>query len=179
MNLEHALKIEGWLTEAEAEALGKMASEASLIAELGSWLGRSTVAMAANALGHVYAVDTWQGSAEHQDILCGKPQDWLYGEFLRNTKDYPIFPLRMDSLRAAEFFRILGVKFDLIFLDASHDYESVKADILFWEPLLTSSGTLAGHDYDTIGEWTGVVQAVDELCPEREIISGTSLWRVS
>ena len=49
---------------------------------------------------------------------------------------------------------------DFVFLDADHDYESVKADIAAWLPKVKPGGILAGHDY--MCGWPGVDRAVAE-----------------
>ena len=36
---------------------------------------------------------------------------------------------------------------DFVFLDAAHDYENVKEDILSWYPKVKVGGWLTGHDY--------------------------------
>ena len=37
---------------------------------------------------------------------------------------------------------------DLLFIDGSHDYDSVKSDTLLWEPKVMRGGTILFHDYD-------------------------------
>lgn len=65
-----------------------------------------------------------------------------------------------DSAAAASLFKDRSV--DFVFIDAGHDYESVKKDILAWLPKV--KGVIAGHDYPA---YKGVVTAVDELFGDR------------
>ena len=37
--------------------------------------------------------------------------------------------------------------FDWVYVDASHDFESVKEDMEIWWPKIKQGGYLAGHDY--------------------------------
>ena len=64
----------------------------------------------------------------------------------------------MDSADAAAYFDAV----DFVFIDAAHDYESVKRDILAWLP--KTRGIIAGHDYPA---YNGVVTAVDEIFRDR------------
>jgi hypothetical protein len=50
---------------------------------------------------------------------------------------------------------------DLVFIDANHDYEFVKKDILAWLPKIKSNGLISGHDFSLA--WLGVVKAVTEI----------------
>ena len=175
MNISRALSIEGWMSESELLWLAEQASHAKTIVEIGSWLGRSTVGMADNTSGTIYAVDTWKGSKEqvHYDILSAHPEDWLYFQFVENTSANPnIYPMKRTSLHAAQTFLKHNIKFDLIFIDASHDYENVRADILAWKPLLAENGIIAGHDIN----WSGVRQAVTELTLF-ETVPNTCIWK--
>jgi hypothetical protein len=56
---------------------------------------------------------------------------------------------------------------DFVFIDARHDYESVKADIAMWWPKIRPGGVLCGHDYlhqSIPGVFNcGVTEAVDEF----------------
>lgn len=181
MNLKRAFETEGWLTEAEAEYLAKISSrwnDAPFIAniiEVGSWKGRSTCALASSSNVRVWAVDTWQGSPEHQSELSKHPALWLYEEFLKNVEGLPIIPIMLTSVLAAKLMERAAIQPDIVFIDANHDYESVKADILAWQPLLSSGGILCGHDYDP-PNWLGVKQAVDKFVPKFRIVPGTTLW---
>lgn len=184
MIISNALKIEGWMRPAELEWLAEQARTRKLIVEVGSWMGRSTRAIVDNTDGYVYAVDTWNGSDElvHREKLANKSADWLYDQFCYNMADatHEVHAYRTTSLQAAkEFYLLDHPKFDMIFLDASHDYENVKADILAWKPLLAENGLLCGHDYSPY--WPGVIRAVNELLPAARPLglSATSIWYVN
>lgn len=55
----------------------------------------------------------------------------------------------MPSAEAAHYMRTAGLesRLDFVYLDADHAYESVKADIAAWWPLVKPGGIFAGHDY--------------------------------
>lgn len=64
---------------------------------------------------------------------------------------------------------------DVVYLDAEHDYESVKADIEAWLP--KADRFICGHDYTPA--WPGVMQAVDEVFGSVETFAdGSWLARV-
>ena len=145
MNIEAAEKIEGWCSTDDLTWLAKKASTHTRIAEIGSWQGRSTTALADHTAGRVWAVDTWFGSEEHQPV-----HHRVYELFCANMWKQitlgKVVSVRLPSVTAAKFFQDAGAKFDMVFIDAAHDFYSVKADILAWWPLLEPGGLLCGHD---------------------------------
>ncbi len=174
MNITNARAITGWMTEAELKWLAQMASTRKRIVEIGSWKGRSTRAMTDNMSddARIISVDTWRGSDEevHKTELGKHPEGWLLKEFKRNLAgSHPVQIFQMTSLEAAAALQ--NVRFDMIFIDAGHDYESVKKDILAWRPLLAQGGLFCGHDYP----YAGVTPAVDELLPN-SYIGADTIW---
>jgi hypothetical protein len=77
---------------------------------------------------------------------------------------------RQLSVEAAE--RVPPHSMDFVYIDARHDYESVKEDLHAWFEKVRPGGIFAGHDYaDGIlvqGDF-GVKSAVDEFFGERGI----------
>lgn len=195
--IENALKVQGWMRPEELEWLGTEAAKHKAVAEVGSWMGRSTRAIADNLPedGYVFAVDTWMGSDEprHKEMLAGKalspdaekPGDnWLLDQFCANFPEeyikegprYRVRPCQRTSLAAADY---LGTgcyhfRFGMIFLDASHDYENVLADIKAWHPLLAEGGTMCGHDFG--GSFPGVQRAVQDFYPKAHKVGAGSIW---
>lgn len=148
----------------------------SLIIEVGSWKGASAIQMgllckdlALDAA--IICVDTWLGSPEH--VLkprfsvslrrrWGYPQ--LYHNFLANVIkwkcDDMVVPFPNTSENAAVVFGRKGLKADVIYIDAAHEYEAVLRDFqIYWE-LLEDGGYLIGDDYIS---WEGVTRAADEF----------------
>lgn len=139
--------------------------------EIGSWKGRSAAYMAVELINSgkkikFDCVDTWLGSQEHlepsspffvQELI--KDKDWLYYEFLKNIRPVSDFinPIRMSSLEAVSLYENRSL--DFVFIDASHEYDDVKKDIVAWYPKVKKGGYLCGHDYTT---FDGVRKAVDE-----------------
>lgn len=161
--------IEGWLWEQGVGNLYSYALQApiSTIVELGAWKGRSTSCLAYAVKdrneGRVYAIDTWGGSAEHRSILQGYQANQLYGEFIANMTKLKLLPhiepIRMDSVEASRQWP-LSRKIGLLYIDASHDYVSVKQDFEHWSPHVVSGGYII---FDDVPGWEGPTRLVNEI----------------
>ena len=81
--------------------------------------------------------------------------------------------LRSDTASAVHSFDNESV--DMVFVDASHDYESVKADIQAWLPIIRKGGIMAGHDY--CENFPGVPAAVIEQFGVPTLLDDT-VWMV-
>lgn len=154
---------ENWFNYSDLYDLAISKFDNAKFIEIGSWKGRSAAYMGVEILNSkkdidFYCVDTWLGSEEHKDFDFIKNNS-LYEEFLKNIAPISgiIKPIRKSSLEAAKEFE--DEYFDFIFIDAAHDYKSVKEDLKAWFPKLKKGGIFAGHDYDPF--W-GVYQAVNE-----------------
>lgn len=176
IDIREASKIDGWMTVSELQWLAEHAKPCKFIAEIGSWQGRSTRAMAENCPnGRVFAVDTFDGTGSDESInrLIGKPKEWLFDQFRMNMLGLGnVNALKLPSLEAVKQIPD-SMKFDLIFIDADHSYDAVKADIEAWKPKLSEHGLLCGHDHS----WPGVATAVAELLPEAKRAVG-DIWYV-
>lgn len=153
-------------------------TEAARIVEVGSWVGRTAIAMA-DAGAEVTCVDPWREYGNYADVLSAAYAQYgsehVYNTFLRNIgtrKDRSIHPVRKTSLAAAAAMK---EQVDMVFIDANHEYEFVKQDIEAWLPHVRPGGIIAGHDYG-FAMFPGVKQAVDELFPAGVSVLGTVWW---
>jgi ubiquinone/menaquinone biosynthesis C-methylase UbiE len=78
----------------------------------------------------------------------------------------------MKSLEAVNLYD--DESLDFVFIDASHEYEDVKNDILAWLPKVKEGGFIGGHDYSS--SWDGVVRAVDEIFNNSELVIDEYCW---
>ena len=110
------------------------------IANLGVWRGASTNALATGVKergeGKVYAIDFFEESAWRIEYITDifKERGTLpWVEFCKgHTQDWA---KTLENLR-----------FNFIFVDADHQYESCKRDFETWEPLLAPGGEISFHD---------------------------------
>lgn len=143
------------------------------ICELGVYMGRGTALWNVQLINskrkyEYYGIDHFKGSTEHviQNIV---PELEQVKNNLSSILD-KIHLIEGDSLNVVSNFD--DEYFDIVYIDASHDYESVKKDILAWQPKVKKGGFIAGDDHHFT--WPGVIRAVTEIFGgNRRIISGT------
>lgn len=134
--------------------------------EIGVYQGRMTMMwneiLANTTIDYeYYAIDHFQGSEEHEHNID-------YYEITRKNLE-PIWNriclIKEDSIKTAQ--RFPDEYFNVIYIDASHDYESVLHDIETYYPKLKIGGIICGDDYDPPPQgnnsWPEVVQAVNEF----------------
>ena len=150
------------------------------------WKGQSTIHMTEiakkiNPKIILIAIDTFLGSPKHwkpkhpnnfQQFLklkFGYPQ--LYYQFLANVMhkglENNIIPLPQTSVNAAIILKTLGIKGDIIHIDAAHDFENVYSDLVKYWDLLTEDGVLIGDDFAP--GWPGFQRGVEYFCSERKL----------
>jgi len=96
-----------------------------------------------------------------------KTRTHFYLKACKSMLQYP--QLRIIRAPSPEIAKIFPDEFfDLVFIDANHSYDAVKADILAWLPHVKLRRFLTGHDYFH-GE-SGVVKAVDEFFDTNVIV---------
>lgn len=142
--------------------------------EVGCFMGKSTAYLQQKIKEsgkdiRVYVIDIFEAEcAHHNDLIRenGKGSS-LLDIFIKNMKDLDLDPYTIRGRSDVMCHKLEDNYFQMIFIDAAHDYESVKADLNNFYPKLKSGGIFAGHDY---GEKScGVGQAVDEFVKENNL----------
>ena len=160
-------------------AIAKNLHDGDTVAEIGVWLGRSIIFLAQECqrLGKrvkFYAIDTFKGESnqkEHEATvrLAGGS---LRASFEANLKRCGVTDvvtiIEGDSAESAIHFKDKSLNF--VFIDAAHDYESVKRDVAAWLPKVVETGILSGHDADH----EPVFRAVKELIPTAQAMG--AVW---
>lgn len=137
--------------------------------EIGSFKGESSEIFAQN-FKRITCVDSWVGASVEMYLDTCTPQD-IEDAFDKRMKPYDnVKKMKMTSQEAAE--KIKG-KFDIVYIDAAHDYGNVKLDITLWSD--RAKLIISGHDYSP--KHKGVIRAVDEIfyCPDEKFKDNTWL----
>ncbi|MBX7144042.1 MAG: glycosyltransferase [Oligoflexia bacterium] len=174
---EYPTDLQGWGADHENFERVIERLKPSLIVEVGTWKGASAIHMAKCAERHdirptILCVDTWLGALEfwsdHKDperylslnLNSGYPT--VYYQFLANVVhsgfSQQIIPFPVTAQIAAKFLAKHAVRADMIYIDASHDFEDVYADIAAYFGVLRVGGIIFGDDFDQY--WPSVKAAV-------------------
>mgnify|MGYP003345739183 FL=1 len=149
-----------------------------VIVELGTYLGWSAINMAKickqnNINVKILCIDTWLGSIEHwRKDMCNSLKEFnyfehgtsvMYDKFCRNVvshgvEDY-IIPLPNTTENVFKLLKHLKINADIIYVDASHEYDEVLRDLTMYYQLLNKDGYIFGDDVC----WPEVISAAKKF----------------
>ncbi|MBD2344442.1 class I SAM-dependent methyltransferase [Anabaena subtropica] len=162
--IHHAVvSLKGFMIDGQEEYLFnkvKSLPEDAVIVEIGSFKGRSTVAMGYACIGtnrKIYAIDTWDGN--DSDFTERQFFDiWQHNIKANGLEEY-VIPLKGYSYQVLKKWHQLtnNKAIDFIFIDGSHQYLDVLKDFEMSFPLVKESGWMAFHD--VIETWPGSERA--------------------
>jgi len=179
-------KIFGWFSFKEIYSyIVKISKNEAKFVEVGCLLGKSISYLSVEIINSgknikLYGVDTWPRMRESQKGYKEGDLDKFEGDtfqaFRWNMKVAEIdniIPIRMMSSEASKLFEDKSL--DFVFIDAEHDYNSVKTNILSWLPKIKNTGYIGGHDY----EMDSVKKAVKEEFDGKLIVGTiTTSWLI-
>ena len=98
-------------------------------------------------------VDNWLAYGR----LTQEAADKNYERAIERLAPYDVTFMRATSIEAAP--EIPDESLDFVYIDASHDFDSVMVDIILWAKKVRKGGAVSGHDYFEFYR-AGVVSAV-------------------
>lgn len=145
--MTYKLDVKGWMFDDELDVIEKLAKTAQpigVIAEVGSFCGKSSIAwaMSADPSVTIYCFDPFYDNIEDQEgNICNS-----WEEFQQNTRDFKnIIPIRGLTPQHACYTDPRPI--DIFFIDASHHNPSDWDIIQHFLPFIKKGGIIAGHDY--------------------------------
>ena len=172
--------IPGWFDfEDVYRDVARDAPNGATLVEIGCYEGRSLSFLLVEALNSskkllVIGVDHFQGGEEQwmrDDATSRSIKDICLKNCLRaGTPDFLL--LAEPSVDAAKRFPDGSVWF--VFIDGSHDPDSVRTDLDAWVPKIAPGGRIAGHDWGC----HGVTDTVTARFGNRVIVRSPSSWEV-
>ncbi len=145
-------RVEGWLSHHEAILLYELAKKVSAqgeIVEIGSYKGKSTIALASGLyaskkLGKIWAIDPHEGIIKEGQHF---PNKKTFNDFKKNIQtagvESLVQPVVETSRKAAKEW---NQPIRLLFLDGLHDYQHTVEDYRIWSPWVVKGGVIAFHD---------------------------------
>lgn len=161
--LEKVRIIDGWLSDHETYFLYLSARDQIKLAdivEIGSFKGKSTVALGLGALNSesnhkVFAIDPHLGEY-FKNQNNAKPTLQIFNKNIkRSGLENVVETIVSTSQKAAKGWKN---RIGLLFIDGMHDYRNSKLDYLLWNKYVINSGIIAFHD--AFCAYTGVFQTV-------------------
>ena len=146
----------------------------STMIEIGSYMGESTMMLASSKLfKKIYAIEPHKGTESFNDY-AGYDWEFVKKEFHLNTRYFDNITLISDfNYNVVDMFEDESI--DFIYIDADHEYDSVKRDIELYLPKLKKTGIIGGHDYSK-NAWEGVFNAVNETLGEPDYTFEDMSW---
>jgi predicted O-methyltransferase YrrM len=159
----------GPLTQGLIDMIEHTGLHNAVMVEIGSYAGDSMRLFARSGRFRIiYCIDHWRTHASIAEPTFDnhrKPYAQRYS-VPRVTK------VKETSAEAARKFPPNSL--DLIYIDASHDYPSVRDDITTWLPKLRPGGFMTGHDYKP--SYPGVQHAVTDYLGIPHRVFQDSSW---
>lgn len=167
-------EIQGWFcAERLYTQAAQLASPYAVMVELGTFMGKSAVFMGQTLKDlkksnvKFFTVDHFLGSDGLQSMMESLS---VYNRYLDNIKKAEVqgyvHLIKLPSLEAAKILAHTPLEF--LFVDASHDYDSVIADLSAWAPRVKPGCIIGGDDYNT-RFFPGVVRAVNDYFAPRKV----------
>jgi predicted O-methyltransferase YrrM len=146
----------------------------AIMVEVGSFKGDSTIIFAKSGkFREIYCVDPFKNNIG--DITDIVNMSKVEKHFKKTVSKYNfIYHIKELSTIAADQFD--DESLDLVYVDALHTYEALKADLKAWLPKVKKGGFISGHDYRS--RFKGVIKAVNEVIGTPDQVYKDTSWLI-
>lgn len=167
---------EEWFSDASCVTLAQLVKQVAgvdgMIVEIGSWEGRSTVAMANAAYPRrVHACDTWEGSPGEPSADLATQRD-VFTTWQHNIRTLTRRNVTAHRMGWREFLPTITEPVALAFIDAEHSYVEVRDNLLALLPLMAEGGIICGDDSHHGPVRDALVEVLD---PQQVALAG-AMW---
>lgn len=167
---------EDWFGPASQRVLASLVETTEKIpgrvVEVGSWEGRSTIALAnAIAPDFVDAVDTWAGSPGEISADLAAHRD-VFATFTANIAEATEGNVDAYRMGWRDYLAEDRSPVRFLFIDAEHTYEEVRDTIAGFLPLMAEGGIVCGDDVHHPPVRRAVLEAFGDACVD------ATLWWV-
>jgi predicted O-methyltransferase YrrM len=141
--------------------------------ELGSYCGESALIFLNIGARSVACVDVWNDDIGWNRHLESLDKAEMFFDHVLDLHANKITKHKGRTVDVLEKMKSDGARFDWVYIDAAHDYDSVVSDIKGSLPLLKHDGFIGGHDYLREGP---VANAVIDVLGPPEMVFLDSSW---
>lgn len=167
------------------EKLALALPENSVMVEVGTFLGRTAFVLAATRPDcHLAVVDpfdadvpAWLASGNirgDRSRYVGCDQLKTFAQMMAPCENYIALVVRSPLPG-----RFPAEPASLVFIDAAHNYDAIKADLDYWSRYVVSNTALCGHDF--CDEFSDVKRAVNEFAAVHglrvHVEPDTTIWK--
>lgn len=177
MSIETVIGLyEGFHFEGELRAINRIAAGVTegVIVAIGSYRGQTDCALALHAQVPVYAIDSRESGPEEEFVFSDADRvHWMRNVLTLGLAE-KIRPINLRSADAAFAWQRMDAPIGLLYIDGSHDYQSVYDDLRLWLYYVLPDGLVAVHDNNL----PGVAQAIAKFDYCLEMIEQADLTNV-
>lgn len=129
---------------------------------------------------HMTLVDLWKVSADH-GILSLPGEEAGQMEPNMNITLAKMEPFKgrytiVRELTTEAALKIPNKSLDFVFIDATHTYDHLMADINAWKDKVKDDGIICGHDYHPSFDEGGMIRGVKEAFSDNYYVDDYTCW---
>lgn len=171
MNKQHTYQnLGGWFNFQDIYSkMVALHTDGAHFVEIGTCLGKSASFMGVEIYNSgkditFETVDTFKGSPSE---INGKHKFFteidVKARAEKALKNLPVKIIEGSSVEVSKNYK--NKSLDFVFIDGSHVFEDVYADIMAWKKKIKKGGYIGGHDYDNTHVFKAVQKALKKDCP--------------